>query len=235
MHRYRGRAGAALLAFVLVACGDSAPGGETASPPPPSPTEGGAALPEGWVRLVLEDEGFSMGAPAAWTDISADTLADSGVFEEIGNSDPDLAALMQQVTSAIESGSIALFVFDPGELTQETGFAANVNVLFNARGATTSATDLAAQGKAEIEAANITSGPVEATTTDLPVGETAVLRYEWSVPAPSGASHDVAVTQYLVRQGRDVLVVSMTSLAAHADEYTIIWEQMADTFELLGG
>lgn len=233
MHRLIGRAGAALLTIVLVACGDAGPASPTASPPPATATDAGAALPDGWVRLVIEDEGFAMGAPASWTDISADTLADTGVFEEIAGADPNLAALMDQVASAIESGSIALFVFDPGELTQESGFAANVNVLVNARGATTSAADLAEQGRAEIEGANIASGPVTATTTDLPVGETAVLRYEWSVPSPTGGSHDVAVTQYLVRRDRDVFVVSMTSLASNVAEYQETWDQMAETFELL--
>lgn len=230
--RHLGSAGTLLVAAVLAACGgagtESAAAGES-DPVQPSADEA-HALPSGWTRVSVDTAGFSLGLPDDWQEITAQSVAASGVYDEIGATNPDLAPLMDSVADAIDDGRIALFALDMGKNTEETGFAANVNVLRSPGGGRTSADLLVEAARNEIAALVPVTSEVTGEVVELPAGRAARIHYRWTVNAYDN-SHDVDVTQYLIPDGDDVFIVSMTAVADLISDYEPIWTEMANSFE----
>jgi hypothetical protein len=213
------------LASVLAlgACSSGSPGSTGASA-----TESGDVR-SGWTRAEVPDEGFSIGLPDGWDELSADDLGQSGIFEELQSANPDAAGALAQAQDAIESGQIALFAFD-AEPDDTTGqFAANVNVI-NAGEASGSASDTAQQMADAIRAQVPVNGEVETDTATLPAGEAGVVRYEWTV-ASGDTSTDVAVIQYAILANGSGYILSCSAASDTLDSYRPIFEQIAESFE----
>ena len=230
--RYLRGAGTLLVAAALAGCGEA--GSQSAAADgsgvvQPSADEA-RALPSGWIRVSAAEAGFSIGLPDGWQEMTAQSVAATGIYDEIGATNPDLAPLMDSVARAIEEGRIALFAFDTGDNTTETGFAANVNVLRSEGGGRTSPEMLAEAARTEVAAMVPVTSEVTGEVVKLPAGRAARIQYGWTVDAYDN-SHDVAVTQYLIPHGDDVFIVSMTAVAELTSEYEPIWTEMANTFE----
>jgi hypothetical protein len=232
-NRFR-RAAAISLALVtigaVVACGGGGPAGGASGGPTATPgeTQSAGDLPAGWTPAGAE--GFSMGVPEGWLELSADDLTDSGAIGAMASANPDLAPTLEQVRAAIESGQILLFAIDTEPSEPNTNFAANVNVLSGGE-TTQSAEDAASDMAAGIEAQLPVSGEVETDTASLPAGEAGIVRYEWTITTADGTPVDVTVTQYAVIAGGTAHILSFTAATATLAEYGPIFEQMAESFD----
>jgi hypothetical protein len=184
--------------------------------------------PTGWTRA--HGEGFSIAVPEAWQPLSAADLADSGIFDTMREANPDAAAVLDQAQTALETGQLALFAFDPGQRTTETGFAANLNIIPVTDVGGGDLQDAADQMSQVIQLQIPVIGEIATDTTTLPAGEAAVIAYQWTVGLPSGESVDVAVTQYLVVTGDDGYILTMTGIGEDSAADAARWEQMAGTF-----
>jgi hypothetical protein len=74
------------------------------------------------------------------------------------------------------------------------------------------------------------TGEVQTDTVDLPAGSAGVVRYQWKVTGASGATTDVAVTQYAILAGGTGYIVSFSIAADTVAEYGPLIEQMARSF-----
>ena len=221
------RGPAALLALTAVLALGACSGGTSGSESSSASTGG---LPGGWTRVELADDGFAIGLPDGWDELSADDLGESGIFDELQSANPEAAGALAQAQDAIESGQIALFAFDAEPEDTTSQFAANVNVI-NAGEASGSAADTADQMADAISAQVPVNGEVETDTATLPAGEAGVVRYEWTVSGADGSSTDVAVTQYAVLAGGTGYILSFSAASDTIDEYRPLFEQIAESFE----
>jgi hypothetical protein len=226
---------AALLTVVgLAACSSSESGAASASAGASTSATGsasdGAALPEGWARVEVEGEGFSIGIPEEWQRLSAEDFQDSGALEAMQDANPEAADAIAQAQQALANGQLQFFAFETGDRTQEAGFAANVNVLNVGDPGSQTIEDIADDIAQSIPQQIPVKGEVETETTTLPAGEAAVVRYVWTLELPNGESMDLAVTQYAVVTDEDGYVISLASPAEFADEYDAMWETMAESF-----
>ncbi len=98
MHATQRTIVAILLAGALAACGQGDAGPSESS--------------DGWQRIVIAHQGFSVAVPEPWQALSADALAESGELDEILEANPDAAGPIEQARSAIMSGQLAMFAFD---------------------------------------------------------------------------------------------------------------------------
>lgn len=236
------------MATGLVACGNApspTPSSSAIASPSPAPSttvtpqvtstprasasaSADDGAPAGWTRA--HGEGFSIAVPEAWQPLSAADLADSGIFDTMREANPDAAAVLDQAQTALETGQLALFAFDPGQRTTETGFAANLNIIPVTDVGGGDLQDAADQMSQVIQLQIPVIGEIATDTTTLPAGEAAVIAYQWTVGLPSGESVDVAVTQYLVVTGDDGYILTMTGIGEDSAADAARWEQMAGTF-----
>lgn len=205
-------------------------GGCTAAAPGASGGATGDDLPDGLERVEVSDEGFSIGLPDDWDELSAEDLGESGIFEELESANPEAADVLAQAQQAIESGQIALFAFDAEPDDPESTFAANLNVI-SAGEVDGSAQDAADQMAEGVRAQVPVNGEVETETVTLPAGEAGVVRYEWTVAGGDGSSTDVSVTQYAVLAGGDGFILSFSAASDTMTEYAPLFEQVAESFE----
>jgi len=192
----------------------------------PSPNTVG--LPDGWTRA--QGDGFSIGLPDTWESVSAADVADAGLFDAMREENPDAAAVIDQAAAAMRTGQIQLFAFDPGPRTAASGFANNVNVIHAGDPGDDDMAALAEQVAQAVALQVPVNGRIRTSTTTLPAGEAAVLRYEWTINAPGGASFDVAVTQYLVVSAGNGYIVTFSGLNEDARRDRSTWEAMAVSF-----
>lgn len=193
-----------------------------------TPSPNSVGLPDGWSRVP--GDGFSIGLPDTWESLTASDIADSGVLDQMREDNPDAAAAIDQAESAMRSGQVQLFAFDPGPRTSETGFATNVNVIRVGDTDGEPIEDLADQIAAGVQLQIPVEGEIETSTTTLPAGEAAVLTYRWNLNAPGDQTFDVAVTQYLIVTDGDAYIVTFSGLGEAVDDDRATWETMAASF-----
>jgi hypothetical protein len=262
MHTKIAVLGALLLGVLLVACGESASspsasasdptGTATASAPATTAPSADAAasgdaeasadaeasgdaegtLPDGWEAIAVADLGFSIGVPEGWEELSAETLADSAVIDEMIETNPDAAVALEQARVAIESGQIGLFAFDSADAG--SGFATNLNVI-NVGAVTESPEEAAEQIAAAIEGSVPVLGEVSTGTTSVPAGEAATVRYEWELADAAGATTAVTVLQYAIITGDGTgYVISFSAASDRFAEDEETFRQIVDTFRATG-
>lgn len=61
----------------------------------------------GLTQVEVAGEGFSIGIPEGWTELSAADLEEAGGFGEVGSANPGVANALSQAQAAIESGQLA--------------------------------------------------------------------------------------------------------------------------------
>lgn len=214
----RRSAGPLALLLTLVACGGGAGPGASA-----------AALPDGWERVTAAEAGFSMALPDGWDELTSDDLGDDQ-FDALESANPESAAILEQAQQAMQSGQIAFFAFDLEPTDASSTFAANVNVIDSSevRG---SATEVADELASQIRDQLPINGEVETETASLPAGETAIVRYEWTVASADGSSNDVTVTQYLILGDDGGYIISFSAATPTMAEYGATFRSMAESFQ----
>ena len=191
-----------------------------------------AELPDGWRLIAGPDLGFSIGVPESWDELSAESLTEGGVFDEMIETNPDAAVALEQARAAIESGQIGLFAFDSQDAG--TGFATNLNVI-EIGPVSESPAEAAEQIATAIEASVPIIGEVSTETTNLPAGEAAVITYEWEVADASGAATEVTVNQYaIITDAGNGYVVSFSAASDGLAEDEGTFREIVETFRAGG-
>ena len=219
-----------VLTIVLVACGGGA-GDVPASASASTVTSGD--VPEGWTRAEIAAEGFSIGVPDGWQEMSAEDIGESGAVGAMASANPQVADTLAQAQAMLDSGQIAFFAVDTQPDDPAIGFAANVNVILGGEAPGTAAdAEAAADEMAAAIAAQVpVSGDVTTETATLPAGEAGIVRYEWSITGADGAPIDVAVTQYAILADGRSFVLTFSAPAAAAGDYDEVFAQIAESFE----
>ena len=238
------------LSLVLAACGEespsptateAAPAGtptaspatdatESASPSPDATTTADAGTPEGWQRVTVAEQGFSLALPQDWEELSPEVIGDSGVMEQMMEANPDAAAALEQAQAAIASGQIALFAFDTSDEGIESGFATNLNAI-NVGPVEGTAEEAADEVAEAIRQQIPITGEVETGTASLPAGEAAVVHYEWEVDDGEGTVTTVTVAQYaIIGDSGTGFILSMSAGSDSAERYDEVFRQIAESF-----
>lgn len=241
MHTKRATAGVAVIALVLAGCGggSSSRAGATtaatnqASPTLaptatlPSPTPNTVGLADGWQRV--RGDGFSIDLPSSWAPVAATDIADSNVMDALRESNPAAGPVIDSAEAAMRAGQIQLFAFDPGPRTMRSGFATNVNLIHvgDIGGDLESLLD---EMERSVSTQVPVNGRIRTSTTTLPAGPAAVLRYEWTVRMPAAGAVDLAVTQYVVTTDGNGYIITLTGPTRFARHDRPFWDAVAFSF-----
>ena len=193
-----------------------------------SPSPNSVGLPDGWTRV--QGDGFSIGLPDSWESISAADVAGTDAWDQLRDANPDAGAVIDQAETAMRNGQVQMFAFDPGPRTVASGFATNVNVIHVGDPGDEDLATLAEQVAEAVALQVPIEGRVRTSTTTLPGGEAAVLRYRWTINTPGQGAFDVAVTQYLIVTDGDGYIVTFSGLQSDERQDRPTWEAMAVSF-----
>lgn len=211
-----------IICFALAGCGGSKSGspqtGSSSSQTGSSQTGSAQPVAAGWTRHHVDKSGFSIDTPAKWKALSKIDAASLGNFF---HENPQFA----QFKSAIESGVIKIFAFDPNT---SKGFATNLNVVVHALGTHVSLSDYARASSAEIT--RLTGKKPEYELKDLPAGQAARFAYTASEQL-NGQKTELALLQYAFLHNGNEYVLTFTTRPELRDHYGSTFEHAARSFQ----
>jgi hypothetical protein len=190
-----------------------------------------ASLPDGWKLVTVEGEGFALAVPKGWITAAAQDLADSGILEQLADENPEAGAALEQARAAIESGQMSFLALETGRRTVETGFAANLNVVFVADPGSYTPKQVAAQMAFALPVQIPGLKVLKTDTTKLPAGDAAVVEATWTLKQ-GGQEMPLRLTQYLVLAGDHGYILSFTAPDRNADLYRDTWPGIAESFRV---
>lgn len=233
--------GLALVATVAVAC-EGEPSGTDTAPPgsattvttgaaPATPSRP-AATPEGYRRIDVAAEGFTVDVPAGWQDVPYDPEAIRALVESSREANPELAALLES-SAASPGGEAKLLVVDAGEP------GANLNVLKVPNERPLTADELEEARDALLDPA-VTSGidaqleaagaqDIRREKAELTAGPALRASYVLPLQSPDGVVRHVAGVQYYVPAVDAVFILSLSTPdpAAYAADFDRIAQSFA--------
>jgi hypothetical protein len=195
-----------------------------------APSDSGS-LPGGWKLVTVEDEGLSLALPKDWITASAQDLADAGVFEQLADENPEASAVLEQARQLLESGQLSFLALETGNRTVETGFAANMNVVFVADPGSSTPEQIAAQMAFALPVQIPGLEVLNKDTTVLPAGDAAVVEATWTL-IQGGRKLPLRLIQYLVLVADSAYVLSFTVPDKNADLYDDIWQVIVESFRV---
>lgn len=228
----------AVLAALLVACGGGSEpavvAAPTASPTTPSPTlfvttsaptstpaaVASQTLANGWTRMDVASEGFSIDVPPRWRAIVLDAQTIDATSKVMTSQNPELASVLNAdvIKQALASG-VKLGVFDVDQTHNVTGFANNLNILKQPLSTAMSQSAYTQANVAQIEDLLKVKTAVKHVTlgNGTPADE---VSYERTVQYPQGPV-TLSLRQYFVIVGQTAWVLSFTiaqqKLASYGD------------------
>lgn len=188
---------------------------------------GSGAIPAGWTTHDLTSEGFRLGLPPEWQEVSPGDVDSS--LAELRRDNPDLAELLEGQLAGSLSELVRFFAFDTHSPTLAEEFATNVNVVVEPLPA---GVDFPQYLDANLSQLRQVPGVTVALDDDnvaLPGGRAAVIKSVFTLNSPTGP-RAIAVTQYLLLAGSRGFILSMTTTPEHEPTYGSVWEQIAKTF-----
>jgi hypothetical protein len=178
---------------------------------------------DGLTTYEVASSGFSIGVPSDWRALSADEALDDEVLDEIRESDPELAPLMDQIGA--ENSPIKLFALAP---VADDGFTANLNVVvIDDVPEGTTREDYFASSASQVESFGISG--IEEERLQLPAGEAMSLRYEHTL---GGAAEPLAALQYILFEDGVGYTLTYTALASAAEQYAADFERSIQSFRI---
>lgn len=227
---------AAVVGFIIVAGGTD----EEAADEATTTTEAGEAdestttaeegdgelgidVPDGFVAVVNEDEGFAIALPDEWEEFDLSDPAVQDALDEFGENNPEMGDVIDAAGGIIASGGM-LFALDPTRIA----FAPNVNIIKSPGEANPLVLESVVPGQLEaIGARNISTDIV-----DLPAGEALAMEYDLTVNRPDGSPLDVHGVQFQVPAAGSTWAVAFSTDDIGRDGDLV--DQMIESFTVAG-
>ena len=236
-----------VAALFITSCGGAEPQAAgsatsaTVSPPPsssPSPSPSAISsgvtsrsLDNGWTRLEVTSEGFTIDVPPKWRSLVLDPQTLDAATKTAIAQNPDLATVLSSdaMRQAMASG-VKLFAFDLDPAHNVSGFGNNLNILKQPLNAAISLDFYTQVNVAQIE--ELLKLKVRVRRVMLANGTPAdELSYERTTQRPDGPLV-TSLRQYLVVTGQTAWVLSFTVAQTKLAAYGDLLEQTAKTFTL---
>jgi protein-disulfide isomerase len=202
----------------------------TPTPLPPTPTSASAAAlapaPADWNVYQVPDDQYAIALPPSWGNVDMDPGKFSESLDAAKNKYPDVGALVEGDAITLINAGVTFFGFDPSPETVPTGIPTDASVQRQSLGADMTLDEIQQVALAQLESAASVVKPVAYRRVALASGEGLEMRFTANATDQSGKTFNLAVTQYLVLQKRDIYVVTLSAAAELGGKYASVFEQI---------
>jgi hypothetical protein len=176
-----------------------------------------------WVRY--EDPAFTITAPAEWTNLQDPSILGAGL-NDLTENNPDLAPMLEQAYTFIESGGVSLYLLD---------FQTFNNMSIAVTPPVFGSIDLQEiDQELPTQLASMGIEVIDTSTVDLPAGEALLLNARAKVNLGFAQEETVEQTQYIFVEGGRIYVVAFTSFEEEVEENISTFQHIINTFEIIG-
>ena len=192
---------------------------------------GGDSAPEptgndGFTRYEISAGNFSIEVPDTWRPTTSTQMKLTS-FKVLARENPVFRPYAEAATR--KNSPFKFVAYDPA---MRKRFATNLNVVVSA--ARGKATPAVVRRNAVSEAKARAASKVVATDVRLPAGEAVRLEYRSRFPG-AGKPKVVSTLQYALLVGKNVYVLTYSTLPAFANEYEWAFRRSANSFRLVEG
>jgi hypothetical protein len=154
-------------------------------------------------------------------------------LDAVKEQNPEMASMLEGQARTLVTSGIKFFGFDLSPEATAAGFATNVNVFKQSLGAEASLDFYVQLNVGQLENIPNVVEPISHQRVNIAAGEAEQMRYGMEMAAPDGQTVTMALTQYLVVEGKDAYVITLTTRADWAEKYAPIFEQIGQSFRLI--
>lgn len=167
------------------------------------------AVPEGWRTLGGPGEGYSLALPPEWSDLPLSDPSVDDAMQEMVRTNPQLEdVLTTQVRNVLDRGG-KLFAFaDSG------AGSVNVNLIVVPSGG---ASLKQVSSAIPVQLADVGAQDIQVENVVLPAGRALKMSFYQSLNGPNGQAFRIEQRQYVVVQGREVFVLTLSTPDMAAD------------------
>jgi hypothetical protein len=209
--------------LLVVGCSGSAA-------PVPEATIAAAPLPADWQRIELQHLSFAL--PAEWAVTSPEDIDVSEATTEMAAQNPQLKALLEQGRVALQSGQVQIIAYDVApERADESGFPTNVRIGQQQFPQTPTLNEISDANERELRE---TAGFSNVQRAAVTLGGTPATRLQSSLQINDGLGQpiDLALEQYLLLNGKDLQIITLTTPARQQQTYRPIFDQILTTLRI---
>jgi hypothetical protein len=200
----------------------------------PVPTSMVVVVPNGWNEYAVPESGFALSVPTTWQRLPVQSQELAAALETIRQSNPELAQQLGDNAQALFSSGVKFWAFDLGANSQQTGFATNVTVTRQTLPNPVSLDTFVSINLNQLNALTTRNSDVVTDQITLAGQPAERMRYLLALNADPNAALTVAITQYLVLDGRNAYVITYATRTDASDKYSAIFEQSAASLRFIG-
>jgi len=177
----------------------------------------------GWPVYDVKNEGFAVSLPPNWRRVDMNPQTFEAAYKEAMKQNPQLESMYGNLRQQMTNG-VKFFGFDP--TTAATGFNTNINVLRLPLPPGGTLDSTVADTLRETQAMPTIAQPIAHERLKLPSGDRERLRYKMTMNGPNGQPVALAITQFILVNGKDGFAVTLTTTASQEAHYNATFDQI---------
>ncbi len=200
----------------------------------PAPTSVVVVVPNGWSEYALPDSGFAISAPTTWQRLPVQKAELDAALQTVRQSNPELAQALGENAEALVQSGVKFWALDLTPETLQANFATNVTVTRQALPNAVSFDTFIAVNLKQLEALSSRNSEIVHERTSIAGQPAERVRYLLTLNREQDAPMTVAITQYLVLNGRNAFALTFATRTDLADKYRGVFDQSAASMRFIG-
>ena len=200
----------------------------------PVPTPVVVVVPHGWSEYALPENGFAVAVPTTWQRLPVQQAELDAALQTVRESNPELAQALGENANALIGSGVKFWAIDLNPETQQAGFATNVTVTRQALPDAVSFDTFISVNLDQLEALTTRNSEIVHERTSIAGQAAERVRYLLAFNRDQASPITVAITQYLVLNGRSAYVLTFATRTDLMDKYRSVIEESASSMRFIG-
>jgi len=200
----------------------------------PAPTSVIVVVPNGWSEYTLPDNGFAISTPTTWQRLPVQKAELDAALQAVRTSNAALAQALGENAEALVQNGVKFWALDLNGEASQADFATNVTVTRQALPNAVSFDTFIAINLKQLEALSSRNSEIVHERTSIAGQPAERVRYLLTLDRAQAAPMTVAITQYLVLNGRNAFVLTFATRTDLIDKYRSVFDQSAASMRFIG-
>jgi hypothetical protein len=188
-----------------------------------------------WLRHEVQEEGFAISLPSEWSQPVVDPEALEAMLAAAGEQNPGLGNMLSsEALQGLVAGGIKFYSQDTSPESAESGIPTSVIILKINTILQLPLDTYVAFALGQIRGVADPQVPITNRRVTLSNAEAEEIKYAVGYVGPNGDIMQVMITHYLVVDGSTAYVITLSTSAKLADEYSTTFEEIGRSFRVAG-